>query len=352
MGAGVEEIVVTLGELAGRIGARLVGDGSARVTGINSISQAGPTEVCFASSKEHAEQLRDVDNVAGVIVSEETEGSCIAQLVVGNVQRAVIDALNIFSPRLTPAGGIHAMAVIEETACLAEGVSVGPWSYIGHKVKIGAGTAIAGGCCVGEGTVIGQNCRLDTNVVIYHNCSIGENCIIQANATIGACGFGYYCIDGRHELIPHNGGVIIEDCVEIGANSCVDRAKFGNTIIGAGTKIDNSVQIAHNVVIGKCCLLAAQVGIGGSSRLGNGVMLGGQVGVVDNVKIGDGAMVGGKGGVIGNIAAGQQAWGVPARELKSYLRSLSALKRLPKVAEELKALSKRVEDIEASKNDK
>ena len=342
---------MTVSELADRIGAKLIGEGSAQVTGINAVGQAGPTEVCFVANQKHADPLAGA-KIAGVIVSERIDEVSFDQLVVDNVQSSVIDALNLFAPKIVSMKGIHPTAIIEETACIAEDVAVGPRTYIGHNVQIGSGSVIAGGCSIGENSIVGDNCRLDPNVVVYHNCKIGDNCIIQANATIGAVGFGYYCIDGRHKLIPHNGGVIIGDCVEIGANCCVDRAKFGNTIIGAGTKIDNCVQIAHNVVIGKCCLLAAQVGIGGSSQIGNGVVLAGQAGVSDHIKIGDGAMVGGGSAVIGDVPAGQQVWGQPARELKLHLKSIGALKRLPKMTQELKEICKRVKNLETSKDDK
>jgi UDP-3-O-[3-hydroxymyristoyl] glucosamine N-acyltransferase len=351
MQAQTDNVVLTTGELAERIGAKLIGEGSAQVTGVNAVGQAGPTEVCFVADQKHAAPLAGA-KVAGVIVSERMDKVSVDQLVVDNVQISVIDALNLFAPKLTPISGIHATAVVEETAVIAGDVAVGPRTYIGHNVRVGSGSVIADGCSIGENSIVGQNCRLDPSVVIYHNCKIGDNCIIQANATIGATGFGYYCIDGRHKLVPHNGGVIIEDCVEIGANCCVDRAKFGNTIIGAGTKIDNCVQIAHNVIVGKCCLLAAQVGIGGSSQIGNGVVLAGQAGVADHIRIGDGAMVGGGSAVIRDVPAGQQFWGMPARELKLHLKSISALKRLPKMTQELKEVSKRVKNLETAKDNK
>ncbi len=159
-------------------------------------------------------------------------------------------------------------------------------------------------------------------------------------------------VKGYHELIPHNGGVVIEDFVEIGANCCVDRAKFGNTIIGSGTKIDNLVQIGHNVVIGKCCLIAGQVGISGSCKVGDGVVLGGQVGVSDNIEIGDGTMVGAQAGVMNNVGAGQQLAWSPAIDRKQALRAIGLVMRLPKLVEQLKQLSKRIEKLESAKDDK
>jgi UDP-3-O-[3-hydroxymyristoyl] glucosamine N-acyltransferase len=176
--------------------------------------------------------------------------------------------------------------------------------------------------------------------------------VIQANSTVGSTGFGYSFLEGAHRLIPHNGGVIIEDFVEIGANCCIDRAKFDNTIIGTGTKIDNLVQIAHNVVIGKCCLIAALSGLGGSCRLGNGVVLGGQVGVKDNIEIGDGATIAGQSGVTQDVAAGQSLFGTPAFEMKDEFRIISARRRLPDMAKQMKQIIKRVERLEAAEDNK
>ncbi|OHB67411.1 MAG: hypothetical protein A2Y77_05275 [Planctomycetes bacterium RBG_13_62_9] len=180
---------------------------------------------------------------------------------------------------------------------------------------------------------------------------MGNHVIIQSNSTIGAVGFGYAFIEGAHRLIPHNGGVIVEDFVEIGANACVDRAKFGNTIIGAGTKIDNLVQIAHNVVIGKCCLIAAQVGVAGSCRLGDGVVLAGQVGLADNIEIGAGTMVGAQAGVMSSVPPGERLAWSPAIDVKEAVRVVAHILRLPKLSQELKRLTAKVEKLEAAKDD-
>jgi UDP-3-O-[3-hydroxymyristoyl] glucosamine N-acyltransferase len=283
---------------------------------------------------------------AAVIVSEKLEGVDIVQLVVENVDAALITALHLFAPKLTPMEGIHPTAVIEDSAVLGSGVAVGCHAYIGHNVRIGEGTIISTGCVVGESTTIGSHCRLDGNVVVYHNCRIGDSCVIQANTTIGSTGFGYSFIDGEHRLIPHNGGVVIGDCVEIGANSCVDRAKFGNTIIGAGSKIDNLVQIAHNVVIGKCCVVAGQVGLSGSCVLGDGVVIGGQAGMADHLSIGAGAMVGGRGGVMGDIPAGAKVMGLPAIDMREQLRIFALQRRLPDMARQLREVAAAVEKLE------
>lgn len=348
------DMKLTIEELAAKLGARLAGDtGQAGkpVTGIGPLQTAGESEVTFVTGERHQAGLAQ-SQAGAVIVAACVEGYDRPQLVVGNVNAALIETLKIFAPRLkAPAAGVDPTATLGNNVKIAKGVSIGAGVVIDDGVQIGPDSIIAGGCKIGENSRLGANCQLDANVVIYHNCTLGSNVIIQANTTIGSTGFGYSFIDGAHRLIPHNGGVVIEDFVEIGANCCVDRAKFGNTIIGAGTKIDNLVQVAHNVVIGKCCLIAALVGISGSCKLGDGVVLGGQVGLADNIEIGDGTMVGARAGVMSSVEAGQKLAWTPAIKREEAMRIIALTMRLPKMAEQLKQLSKRVDKIEAAKDD-
>ena len=341
--------ILTIAEVAECIGARLVGDGSPVIRGVNAIDQAGPAEISFATSQKHSPKLAK-SKAAAVIVGKKIENVAVAQLVVDNVEAALITALNLFAPKLTSRCGVHSTAVVERSATIADNVAVGPAAYISHGAIIEADSIIGAGCVIGENSTIGSNSRLDANVVVYHNCKIGNNCIIQANVIIGSVGFGYYVVEGQPQLIPHNGGVVIEDCVEIGAGTCVDRAKFGNTVIGAGTKIDNLVHIAHNVEIGKCCLIAGMVGISGSCRLGDGVVLAGQAGLADHIEIGSGAVIGADSGVIGNIAAGQRVLGVPAIDARKELQIWALKKHLPDMVKQLKNVIRRVNKLEASEN--
>jgi len=346
---------LTIAQLANRLEAELVGqiDGAGRqISAVGPVETADGSEVTFVSDDKHKAALRG-SRAGAVIVSAHLEGLDKPQLVVKNVNAALIEALNIFAPKLKAATtGIDPTAKLGRGLKIAESVSVGAGVVIDDGVEIGENSAIGSGCKIGENSKIGENCRLDSNVVIYHNCLLGNNVVIQANTTVGSTGFGYSFIEGTHRLIPHNGGVVIEDFVEIGANCCIDRAKFCNTIIGAGTKIDNLVQIAHNVVIGKCCLIVAQTGIGGTCKLGDGVVLGGQVGLADNVEIGDSAMIGAQSGLSHSIAAGQQFMGSPAIERRESFRIFGLLRRLPKMAKQLKQLHKRVEKLEVAEDDK
>ncbi len=356
---------LTVAQLAQRIGAELVGDGSAAISAVGPVETAGESTVTFIRDPErygvrsgiltdarHIPKL-EKSRAGAVIVAGRIEGLAKPQLIVKNVNAALIKALNVFAPKLRAvAEGIDPTAKIGRVVKIGKGVAIGACVVIEDGVEIGLNSVIAGGCKIGQNSKLGDNCHLDSNVVVYHNCIIGNNVVIQANTTIGSTGFGYCLIDGAHRLIPHNGGVVIEDFVEIGANCCVDRAKFGNTVIGAGTKIDNLVQIAHNVVIGRRCLIAGQVGISGSCKLGDGVVLGGQVGLADNIEIGDGVIVGAQSGVTHNIAAGQQIFGSPATKRTEALRVIGLTRRLPKLAEQLKQLSTRIKRLEAAKDDK
>ena len=346
---------VTIEELAQRLGAELRGAQAGRrveLTGIQPVDAAGSGDVTFVTDAKYAAAVAG-SGAAAVIVAQPIDGLSKPQLVVKDVNAALIETLNVFAPAPVPAvEGVDPSARVGVRVRLAEGVSVGPQAVIDNDVQIGARTVIGSGGKIGANTRIGADCRLDSNVVVYHDCTVGHHVIIQANSTIGSVGFGYAFIDGAHRLIPHHGGVILEDFVEIGANTCVDRAKFGNTIIGAGTKIDNLVQIAHNVVIGKCCLIAAQVGVAGSCRLGDGVVLAGQVGLADNIEIGAGTMVGAQAGVMSNVPPGEKLAWSPALNVKDAGRVVASVLRLPKLIQEIRRLTAKVDRLEAAKDDK
>ncbi len=347
---------LTVAQLAEQIGARLLCDangGSGYVAAVGPVEGTGENEVTFVANKKHIAAIR-ISRAGAVIVSEHIEGLRQPQLIVENVEKALIEALVIFAPQLQ-----RHSAGIDPTAKVSEGVKIGRDVYIGagvvidESVEIGSGSAISAGCKIGQNCRLGAHCRLDENVVIYHNCTLGNNVIVQANSTIGSTGFGYYCIDGVHKLVPHNGTVVIEEFVEIGANCCIDRAKFGQTRIGAGTKIDNLVHIAHNVTIGKCCLIAAQVGLAGSCKIGDGVVFGGQSGVVDNLHIPDGTMVGARSGVcLRNPGKSKKLFGTPAIDIKEEFRLVGLRRRLPEVFKQLKQLNSRLKKLETAKDDK
>jgi UDP-3-O-[3-hydroxymyristoyl] glucosamine N-acyltransferase len=341
---------LTIAELAKRLEAELIGPGTGVIRAVGPIASADQNILTFLADEKHKAELKN-SRAGAVLTVKPVEGLSIPQLRVKNVNAALIESLKIFAPKLEPPVlGVDQTAKLGKGVKIGNSVSIGPFVVIENGVEIGDGAIIAAGCKIGQNSKIGNFSRLDCNVVVYHHCVIGSNVIIQANSTIGSTGFGYYFIDSAHRLIPHNGIVVIEDFVEIGANCCVDRAKFGETRIGAGTKIDNLVQIAHNVVIGKCCLIVALVGIGGSAKIGDGVVLAGQAGVADNVEIGNGAVICAQAGVIGNVQPGKQVLLMPAVDRQEGLRAFAAMLRLPKLIEQVKQLSERVEKLEASKD--
>ncbi len=344
---------ISLKELSQRLGATLHGDSSVEVGAVNAITMAGPGELSFVSDDKHRKLCRE-SSACAVLTNCILEDVDKPQLVVDNVHKALIATLNMFAPELEALpSGVDETAKIGHKVTIGPGAAIGPDVVIHDGVEIGPGTIIEAGCKIGEDTKIGSNCRIDSNVVIYHHCHIGDNVILQANTTIGSVGFGYVYVDGAHRLVPHNGTVFIEDAVEIGANCCVDRAKFGQTLIGAGTKMDNLVQIGHNCRIGRCCLIAGQVGLAGSVVLDDGVVLGGQVGVGDNVHLQSNVIVGAKGGVMTReVPAGSVLVGTPAEDRRRQFRILGYTRKLPEMFRQLKDLVARVNKLEASENDK
>ncbi len=345
----------TLKEVAQFLNATLLASPEQEATvvrAVGAVDSAQPDQITFTGNERAAQGVKG-SQAAAVLVTEKIENLAKPQLVVGNMDVALIEVLTLFAPQLNPPSvGIHPSALVADDVQLGQGVSVGPNVVLEAGVQIGDHTVIGPGCTVGQGSRIGSNTRLDSRVTVYHGCSIGDHVIVQANSCIGSIGFGYAQVEGQLRLVPHNGGVLIEDFVEIGANCCIDRAKFTNTIVGSGTKMDNLVQVGHNVVIGKCCLICAQVGIAGSTIIGDGVVLGGQVGLADNITIGDGVMVGAKSGVMSHVSAGKKLLWSPAIEQKDALRMLGELMRLPKTAKQVKQLTKRLERLESTEDDK
>jgi len=340
-----------LAELARQIGARIKGDGEITVTSVASLTEAGGSDLSFLSESRYAEQAAQ-SKAGAVIVPESYDGETSATLLlVADVNEALEKVLGLFaSPPDLPPVGIDPTARIAESACLGAHVAIGPFVIISDQAEVGEGSVIAGGCYIGSKAKIGRDCVLAPNVIINARCEVGNKVIIHGNTTIGSDGFGYRLVDGRHQKITHIGTVVIKDEVEIGSNSCIDRAKFGKTVIGRGTKIDNLVQIAHNVQIGENCIIVAQVGIAGSSRLGNYVVLGGQAGVADHVTVGDGVMAGAQSALHRDVESGARVVGSPFRSFKTFFRELALIEKLPEMAKEIKRLRKQLDAIGNAKD--
>ncbi|MBI3271553.1 MAG: UDP-3-O-(3-hydroxymyristoyl)glucosamine N-acyltransferase [Planctomycetes bacterium] len=338
---------LALDELAARIGARLEGDPTVTVRGVAPIELATPSDLVLAENEERVrEALRSP--AAALLVGEKAASGPRPLLRCGVPRAAFGRALALFHPERRPEPGVHPTAVVGAGVELGRDVAIGPHAVLGAGCRVGDRTWVGPNCVIGDGSRLGADCRLHPNVTVYERVSLGDRVILHAGCVLGADGYGYAFEAGRHVKIPQVGRVEIGDDVEIGANTTIDRATLGTTRIGRGTKIDNLVQVAHNVEVGEGCLLVAQAGISGSSRLGNFVTLAGQVGIGDHVRIEDGAIVAGQAGVASGkrLGAGQLVWGTPARPLADIKRREGALARLPRVLEQVRDLVRRVKRLE------
>lgn len=342
----------TLAELARSVDGRVRGDANVRVEGVATIADAGPRDLTWMSDARFAARL--ADSQAGAVVTKpELDPTSIPAIVVDDPDRAIAGILGRFAPPPAhPPPGVHETAVVDPTAQLGEGVAVGPHVTIGEDAVIGDRTILHAHVVIGMSCEIGEECVFWPGVVVRERCHLGDRVVCHPNATIGADGFGYYFTGARHEKIPQIGTVVIESDVEIGAGSCIDRAKCGVTRIGQGVKIDNLVQIAHNVTIGPHSILVAQVGVAGSARLGSGVIMGGKVGVRDHVVIGNRAQAAACCCISKDVPAGSVVNGIPAIDNRQYLREQAQVRRLPESMSLLKDLVRRVEQLEAAANNK
>lgn len=339
---------LSLGQVAREIGATLRGDPEIRITGMAGIEDAGPNQLSFLADPRYAAVAAQC-RAAALIVSPANADLPVPVLVCDKPYLGFALAARLFHapPELEP--GIHPTAFVHPTADLADGVRVGPLAQIGARTRIGTGTRIYGGATIGSDCHIGEGCLLYPGAHILERNRLHNRVIIHSGTVVGSDGFGYAQDDaGRHHKIPQTGIVEIEDDVEIGSNSSIDRATFGRTLIGTGTKIDNLVQVAHNVTIGQHSILVAQVGVSGSTRIGSHVILAGQVGVVGHISIGDRVRVAAKSGVGHSIPDGQDQAGVPCQPRMDWLKSVANIKRLAQMREELKQLRNRVQRLEAS----
>ncbi len=343
-----DERRMTADELAVRLDGELSGDGSRVVGRVAILEKATADDVSWAGSQAFVERARS--SSAGVLVlPADCDASFdVPTICVADPDMAICDVQRwLAPPPATLEAGVDATAVVHPTTNV-DGASIGPRAVIGARTTVGRRTQIHAGVVVGEDCTIGDDCVLWPNVVVRERATIGDRVTIHPNSSIGGDGFGYLFRDGRHHKIPQTGVVVIEDDVEIGANTAIDRARLGETRIGAGTKIDNLCQVAHNVEIGCDSILVGQVGIGGSSTLGHHVVIGGQAGVTDHVRIGDASLVAAKSSVMTHVADGVQVRGIPAVEGSRYLKQEATVRRLPTWIERLRNLIKRVEALERS----
>ncbi len=331
-----------LKELSDIIGGQVSGNPDIEITGAAGINEATQSDITFLSDKKHLKDLLN-SKASAVIAKEAIEGVSASMLISGNPYFTFARALEVFYIKPYNPLGISDRAVVCSNVNFGEDVSIYPNVYISSNAVIGARVTLYPGVFIGEGASVGADSVVYPNAVIRENVKIGSKVIIHAGAVIGADGFGYVFEKGGHYKIPQVGGVIIEDHVEIGSNVTIDRATTGNTVIGFGTKIDNLVQIAHNVTIGKNCIIVSQVGISGSVEIGDGVVLAGQVGVRDHVKIGNGVVAGAKAGITEDIPDGQTYSGYPAISHRTWLRAQSIYSKLPEYIRRLQELERKID---------
>jgi UDP-3-O-[3-hydroxymyristoyl] glucosamine N-acyltransferase len=335
-------VTFTVKELAALSGGELVGDPTLKITGAASLGEAARGEISFFTNRKYIGLLRKTHASAIFVPPDFAEPINAAHIRVSNPTTAFEEVLLKFAPKpITFAPGVHSSAVVDPSAQLGERVSIQPLAVIEPGARIGDDTIIGAGSYVGHETVIGSACHIYPNVTIRERSRIGSRVIIHSGAVIGADGFGFEMVDGRQQKIQQLGIVQIDDDVEIGANTTIDRARFGRTWIQQGVKIDNLVQIAHNVVVGKDSVIVAQSGISGSTRVGQRVMMGGQVGIVGHLEIGDGTAIGAQSGISKSTQGG--AWfGSPAVPLAEAKQQIAWVHRLGKLFARVKEIEKKL----------
>jgi len=345
---------MTIGDIARLLDAELVGDAMTLITGVASLDSAVPGAIAFIENEGLLKTALDSDaaaiiaptTMADEVRHAERKGGKPAVLT-GNPRLAFAKVMEYLQPAALPEAGIHPTAIVEPDAHVGEGVTIREFCYVGHHAHLGDGVILYPHVIVGDGAQIGNATILYPSVVIGHHVQIHERVRIHSGSVLGGDGFGYVLDErGKHHKVPQVGTVIVEDDVEIGANVCIDRATMGATRVGAGSKIDNLVQVAHNVQIGRNCILCGQVGLSGSVIVEDGAVLAGQVGARDHVRIGKGAIVGAKGGIMNDIPDGEFVAGIPAIPMRQRLKMEAAWRKLPDMQRDMKDLEKQVKALQ------
>jgi UDP-3-O-[3-hydroxymyristoyl] glucosamine N-acyltransferase len=342
-----------LRELAERLACRLEGDGEIDIVRVAGIDAAGPGDLTFVANPKYLSALATtrasavlLRNEASPDVTREKPASALAVLRTADPYLAFARAVGIFAPQWKPQPGVHAMAAVARDATLGSDVSIGAFVAVGEGATVGDRTIVFPNVTIGTGVRIGADCVIHSNVAIRERVTLGDRVILQNGVVIGGDGYGFVRRgDGTHEKIPQVATVVIEDDVELGANATVDRPAVGETRIKAGTKIDNLVQIAHGVTVGRNVLMAAQVGIAGSTEIGDDVMFGGQVGVGGHLTIGRGVVAVGQSGITNSVDAGTMVAGYPAIDAREWRRASAVFRRLPELKKRIERLEARLADL-------
>jgi len=343
----------TAKQIAEYLQGEIVGDANACVNTFAKIEEGVPGALSFLSNPKYIPYLYETKSSV-VLVNRDfvPEHPIQATLIkVDNAYESLAKLLTLYESMKPKRTGIDSLAYVSPSAKIGENVYLAPFAYIGENAVIGDGTQVYPHAFVGDGAKIGSSCILYSNATVYHDCKVGNNCILHSGCVIGADGFGFAPTPEGYEKIPQIGIAIVEDNVEIGANTCVDRATMGATVVHAGAKLDNLIQIAHNVEVGSHTVMAAQTGIAGSTKIGEWCMFGGQTGIVGHLKVADHTQTGAKTGITKTIRkSGTQQFGIFSMDIKKYLKINAVQRLLPDYVEQLKALQKKVDELEKKLN--
>ncbi len=334
-------MIWTLGELAERVGGEVQGSPARELDGVRTLSEAGPGHLSFLTSPKYLEQAR-ASSAGAILTGRDARLPGRDLLRTAQPQLALAEILRLFHPAVVHPPGIHPTAVVGEQSAVASSAAVGPYVVLGRGVTVGEDCVLHAHAVVGDGCRIGANVVLHPHVVLYPGVSLGDGVEIHAGTIVGSDGFGYATVRGVHHKVPQVGRVEIGADVEIGALTAIDRALLGATSIGAGTKIDNLVQVGHNVVVGERSILCGQAGIAGSARLGAGVVLAGQAGVSGHLEVADGAQVAAKSAALAAVPARTAVAGIPAIPIAAWRRQQAILRRLPEIWKRLRAVEKKM----------
>lgn len=340
----------TLVEIAKIIEGEVVGDGDTVITGVCGIKEAKLGDLTFVANPKYL-PLIEHTRASAIITSRDIDSSSKPIIKTENPSLAFAKMVSLLSPNhAVHPSGIHSTVILGKDVKLGKDVAVGPYVVIEDSVEIGDETIIYAGCYIGHHSIIGENTLIYPNVSIRERTSLGNRVIIHSGTVIGSDGFGFATVKGMHEKIPQIGTVVIEDEVEIGANVTIDRARFDKTVIGKGTKIDNLVQIAHNVVVGENSIIVAQAGVSGSTVIGNGVILAGQAGIVGHITIGDGSIVAAQAGVTKSVPANTKVSGYPAKPHEMAKRVNACVQNLPQLYKTISELRQKIAKLEGCLN--
>lgn len=342
----------TARQIASFIEGKVEGDENVQIHTFAKIEEGMPGAISFLSNPKYTHYIYDTKSSI-VLINEDVvlEKPVKTTLIrVKNAYECVAKLLQVYQASLPKKCGISPMSFIAESAKVGKDCYVGAFAYIGDNTEIGEGSLIHPHAVIEDGVKIGANCQIYPNVTIYQGCKIGNNVTIHSGSVIGADGFGFAPNTDGYDKIPQIGIVTIEDDVEIGANTCVDRSTMGTTIIRKGVKLDNLVQIAHNVEVGENTVMSAQVGVAGSTKIGKWCMFGGQVGISGHISIGDKTFLGAQSGVPGNIKGNETLIGTPPMEPKAYFKAIALTRKLPEIYKQLNSLQKQVEELKQTNN--